>query len=527
MTGTEPVRTAILSDARASAAIAARRYGVPPTMIAAVARRRAVGDWRGACAAAGVDVYLNPDSVRRRHGAETADRLLSALRELAPDLLRWHLPRHGHGAGELLSGLLVPLAEYANADSSDTNSDSGTLRLVAMTPQVALDAGQRIVLTLMETRARRRPSADCDPVIRALLDQVHAKQAERHSLVRHPMFWSAERSPELAALRDVSTDALRLVALQDAGDFVAAWRLAGFSLRCDDPPASRQRWLAALPVRLTGLADRVRTALPGVDTAALRSGSGAVVLSGLNAPSTSSAPSAAITAHAMSNHEAYGVPTIPTAAWSRSLDVDLSRRGLLGDHELHPLVASALVAEPPPPALEAEEWLYREVPFIAGPCFAADIPTLWIQCGASTHRVAHLDGTWRPIDHGRPGDHLDRESLLHRLGGPTNPCLQATTYLSSGRHVIELAESLLRHGRVTEVRSLLRTHAGVQVALDDLDLPAGGTVSEALAALHENTLQLRMLLAGATRPRAAVSYRMPPRTSRRPSRKGVPARTHR
>src|SRR4051812_3796026 len=102
MTGTEPVRTATLSDTRARAATAARRYGVPPTMIAAAARRRAVGDWRGACAAADVDVYLNLDLVRRRLGSGAADQLSAALLELAPDLLRWHLPRQGHGAGELL-----------------------------------------------------------------------------------------------------------------------------------------------------------------------------------------------------------------------------------------------------------------------------------------------------------------------------------------------------------------------------------------------------------------------------------------
>ncbi|GAA1981811.1 hypothetical protein [Catenulispora subtropica] len=510
MTGTEPVRTAILSDTRASAAVAARRYGVPPTMIAAAAERRAVGDWRGACAAADVEVYLNPDAVRRRHGAEVAARLLTALRGLAPDLLRWHLPRRGHGAGELLAELLVPLAELA--DDGDR-----ALALVAMTPRLALDAGQRIVLAVMETGGRRRPTADCDPVIRALLDRVRVKQAERHSLVRHPMFWSASQPPGSAGRQDVTAEALAITRLQDVGDFAEAWRLGGFTLSCDAGVPSRLRWLAALPVLLTGLADRVRAALPGVDAAALRSGPGAIVLSGLNAAS------GPIDARAVANHDAYGLPTIPTAAWARSTDADLVRCGLLGVHELHPLVASALVTGPMPPAPEADEWLYREVPFIAGPC-VADVPTLWIRCGASTHRVAHVDGTWRPIDH---GGHPDRELFLHRLGGPTNPCLQATMYLGSGRHVIDLAESLLVHGRAAEVRTLLHTHVGAQAALDDLDLPAGGTVSEALAALHENTLQLRMLLAGATRPRDTVSYRTLYRTVHRPTRKGVPARTHR
>ncbi|NUR26377.1 MAG: hypothetical protein HOV83_11105 [Catenulispora sp.] len=484
-------------------------------MIAAVAERRAVGDWRGACVAADVDVPVNPDSVRRRHGADVADRVSAVLRELAPDLLRWHLPRRGHGAGELLADLVVPLAQFAGAGGR-------SLTLAATTPRLALDAGQRIVVALLETGKRSRHTVDGDPVIREVLAAVRVKQAQRHSLVSYPMFWSAERSAGLAAaMRDGTAHAAEITRLQDAGAFDEAWRLAGFSLSYDAGLPSRCRWLAALPVRLTGLAERVRAVLPGVESAALRSGPGAVVLSGLTSVS------GLVVARAVPSHEAYGLPAVPTAAWSRSLDVDLLRCGLLDVHELHPLVASALVADPLPPPPEPDEWLYREVPFVAGSCGDADIPTLWIQCGASTHRVAYADGTWRAVDHGDP-EHVAREQLFHRLGGPTNPCLQATAYLSSGRHVIELAEALLQHGRVTDVRGLLHVHAGTNVALEDLRLPAGGTVSDALAVFRENALQLRMLLAGYSPPRDITSYRtLSTTTNRRPSRKGGPARTHR
>jgi hypothetical protein len=525
MTGTEPVRTAdhadtravqalvgpsiagaiaasaTLSETRARAAVAARRYGVPPTMVRAVARRRAAGDWRGACAAADVDLCLNPDSVRRRHGAEIADQLLAVLGDLAPDLLRWHLPRRGHGVGDLLAGSLVPLAELT--------SDNGGLTLAAATPQFALDAGQRIVLVLL--------GGTEDAATRTVLEAVHGKQAERHSLLRHPMFWGASAAPELAGLCDATPAEHEITRLQDSGAFAEAWHAAGIELHSPGT-TSRTRWLAALPVRLPGLAGRIGEALPGVDEAVLRSGVGAVVLSGLG--------SAAAVARAVSGREALGLPVVPNAVWSRVLDADLLRFGYLGEHELHPLVASALLGGPPAATFEPDEWLYREVPFIVGPCLGDDGPALWIQCGSTRHRVAYHDDAWRILDHSA---HQGRESLLVRLGGPSNPCQQASDYLSSGRHVIELAESLLNHGRVADVGRLLSDHAGAGAVLRKIDLPGGGTVGAVLAALRGNRLQHRMVLAGGTHGPDAAIHRLPfpPKEERRRARKGVPARTHR
>jgi hypothetical protein len=270
------------------------------------------------------------------------------------------------------------------------------------------------------------------------------------------------------------------------------------------------RWLASLPVRLTGLADRVREMFPSADEAVVRSGVGAIVLSGLDSTST--------VARVVSRSEALGLPVVPNALWSRVLDADLLHLGYLAEHELHPLVASALLGGPPPATPDSDEWLYREVPFIAGPCQGADVPALWIRCGTTQHRIAYFHDAWHILDHEA---HQGRESLLARLGGPSNPCLQALDYLSSGRHVIDLAESLLQHGRVADVRRLLSDHAGARTVLNKVGLPAGGTVGAVIEGLRESTLQHRMILGGAVRPRPTS---MPER--RRP-RKGVPARTHR
>lgn len=65
-----------------------RRYAVPGWMIEQATGRRLAGDWRGACAAAGVDVTFDLAEVARVHGRPVASALEDDLRHLAPDLLR-------------------------------------------------------------------------------------------------------------------------------------------------------------------------------------------------------------------------------------------------------------------------------------------------------------------------------------------------------------------------------------------------------------------------------------------------------
>ncbi len=88
-----------------------REFAVPASMIETATARREAGDWAGACAAAGVDVDLHLRSVARDHGRDLATRIRADLRHLAPDLLRWHLPRIApHGL--LRPGLTIALARY-------------------------------------------------------------------------------------------------------------------------------------------------------------------------------------------------------------------------------------------------------------------------------------------------------------------------------------------------------------------------------------------------------------------------------
>ncbi|NBM20701.1 hypothetical protein GUY61_35300, partial [Streptomyces sp. GC420] len=122
-----------------------REFAVPPSMIETATARRRAGDWAGACAAAGIDVDLSPRSTARTHGRELAARVRADLRHLAPDLLRWHMPRIAPD-GLLRPGLTISLARYEAAG----RDGSSPVHLVVRTPPAWADAGQRISLALWD-----------------------------------------------------------------------------------------------------------------------------------------------------------------------------------------------------------------------------------------------------------------------------------------------------------------------------------------------------------------------------------------
>jgi hypothetical protein len=509
MTGQGMVRwSAFVGESRAQAGIEARRYGVPPTMIEAAAERRSAGDWRGACAAADVEFFFNPETVRRRYGAEVAGALLDDLRTLAPDLLRWHLPRYAHGSGQLLGGLLVPLAEYGGAGTG--------LTLAAATPGFALAAGERIVLTLLET-CSSGARANTDAAAGAVLKAVHRRCAERYDWRRYRVFWDAASAPELRELcRGGALDSAAILQLQDEGRAAEAWAAAEFEVALGAPrgrgrakPEEQRRlwlWLSSLPVNLPGLAPRVSDALPGSGEAVIRCGSGALVMSGLNGGGP---PAVEVVSPRSVRARDAAVPEVPYAVWSRPLDADLLRLGLVEARDLHPLVGAA-IADGAAERTAPTGWRYSTESGIEAQ-YADSVSSgatgnavVLVHCGADLHRVARVDGRWRPIDH---DDHAARETLLQRLGGPVNPCRGAAQHLGSGRHVIDVVARFLDHGRVAEAMRLLEAHADSGTAPGDFVLADGSTVGQRLADLREHTLRLRMTRAGAPPTRDVQSSR--------------------
>ncbi|MCX4683826.1 hypothetical protein OG401_05790 [Kitasatospora purpeofusca] len=171
-------------DPRHSFWLHVREFAVPASVIETATARRIAGDWAGACAAARVDVDLDLRSAARRHGRELADRLRCDLRALAPDLLRWHLPRVAP-LGLLRPGLTLSLARY------------GAVHLVVRTPPGRASGGQRFSLALQDGTAPRRPAHGRAPEHPADASHPHPHPSARFRLDLHRHLWDAGRSGEL------------------------------------------------------------------------------------------------------------------------------------------------------------------------------------------------------------------------------------------------------------------------------------------------------------------------------------------
>ncbi len=130
------MRSSVDGDPRLLAWRRVREFSVPPQMIETSTARRLAGDWAGACAAARVDPGdLDLRAVLREHGFDRVVAVRDDLLHLAPELLRWHLPRVE--SGRLRPALTVSLAVYGPR-----------LHLVARTAPAWADADQRITLAL-------------------------------------------------------------------------------------------------------------------------------------------------------------------------------------------------------------------------------------------------------------------------------------------------------------------------------------------------------------------------------------------
>jgi len=272
-------------ESRLSCWLRVREFAVPPSMIESATARRADGDWAGACAAARVDVDLNLRSLARTRGAELAARIRADLRNLAPDLLRWHLPRIAPD-GLLRPGLTISLARYG-----------GDLHLVARTPPAWADAGQRFSLALWD---------------RAEAGAAHPDRRFRLDLHRH--LWDARRAADLRVRSGVeSRDPPAAVPRGCAVDRWAAE--AAILLRAEG------RTDGSVSVRFGG---RRRLILEATGAGMLRVAPGAV------------------------RGWAAALPVLPDAATWVLPDLALLRAGLIDPGRLHPLVAAALAPDQHP-----------------------------------------------------------------------------------------------------------------------------------------------------------------------------------
>ncbi|MEO3816542.1 hypothetical protein [Plantactinospora sp. B24E8] len=383
-----------------------REYAVPQSMIRSATARRAVGDWAGACAAARVDVDLDLRAVARSHGRELAARLRTDLRHLAPDLLRWHLPRVTPD-GLVRPGLTLPLARYQR-------DGGGTVHLVARTPPGWADGGQRFSLALWDEAAPGNHAAA----------HPHRRPNPRFRLDLHRHLWDARRSAELRTRAGLDVPAgestldPELAGLRELGYAVDRWAdEAALLLRAENRVDA-----GAVAVRLGGRRRLLLELTGGPDGVRLVSG-----------------PAARHTT---------GLPLLPDAATWVPPDVLLLREGLIGADRLHPLVAAALAPDHP----------------TAGPVEAPTGPRL-VECRGAQHRIGLVDGVLVPLDHD-PAE-IRREELLAALTGTPLACLRAIDEVHRQPEQLADIRARLDHGDTVGALTVVENLLGPEATLPD------------------------------------------------------------
>lgn len=394
-----------------------REFAVPPSMIGSATARRAVGDWAGACAAARVDVDLNLRSVARTHGQELATRVRADLRQLAPDLLRWHMPRVAPD-GLLRPGLTISLVRYDSAGGAGDR----VVHLVARTPPAWADAGQRISIALWDGS---RPGAERSP-------HPHPRPDRRFRLDLHRHLWDARRVGELRVRSGAD--------LPPADDPPGTDRPTvdgpprSHRSPVDGPPGTDQDVLRGLRCAVDRWAAEAELLLRAEgstgDAVAVRLGSRRrLVLELVPGGDTGCPPLLRATAPPGSRRDRL-LPVLPDAATWVLPDLELLRAGLIEADRLHPLVASALV--PGHPATTAA----RIPESGAGPRL--------VECRGARHRIGLVGGVLVPLDHD-PAE-VQREELLASLGGTPVPCLQAIDEAHRRPESLDDVRARLDHG---------------------------------------------------------------------------------
>ncbi len=389
--------TANGTDPRLSFWLRVREFAVPPSMIETATDRRLAGDWFGACAAAGFDADIDLRALTRRHGRDVTAQVLADLRHLAPDLLRWHLPRVAPD-GLLRPGLTVALARYGPADHRKPCGGSASVHLVARTAPAWADAGQRIVLTLWD-------GSDF-----AHHNHPHPRPNRRYRLDLHRHLWDARRVSDLrircgtGKLPAIAAFGQALAEAVPKGCAVDRWAAeADILLRADGQRDGPVR------VRCGGRSDLVVESVGagnGADSAALWL--------------VDDYPRGRLAA----------LPVLPDAATWVLPDLELIRSGAITAERLHPLVAAALDPGWSPPAPSRTSDRENRIHLV--------------DCRGERHRIGLVDGALTALDHD-PAE-IRREELLVALGGTPLPCLQAIDRVHRSPDCLPGVRERLDHG---------------------------------------------------------------------------------
>ncbi|MFD8203896.1 ankyrin repeat domain-containing protein [Streptomyces sp. NPDC003470] len=411
-----------------------RRYAVPRTMIERATERRSAGDWRGACAAAGADVDIDLAEVVEHCGHEVAEALADDLRHLAPDLLRWHLPRVRGGWTTLETDRTVVLARYRPVAPAERRLATPYLHVT--TPPM-LQGPQRVTLrfgTVEDEKAAGvfgRRTEDWRHA-RHLWDARRAGELrERCGGSDRPPFLHPDGRPRTAeelptadpGPADAAARAEWTTLLHQRGALLDAFAAAGVEADLTPPPAlARYRSdlgpaLGRLALAHTRLEPEVRRlADEGVGDRFLVAVGWRTHL--LLQPA---AQGSGLLLRVVDRKDAEGMPFLPEALWRRLPDLDLLRVGGVEPEHLHPLVREALF-----PALRVPEG-------IAGPP-GPDAPApVRVRCRGEWHEVGFRAGGLLRMPHS--DEEQQRERALRAFGGAVAGCfaVQQTWASGSGR----------------------------------------------------------------------------------------------
>jgi hypothetical protein len=489
-------------DSRLALWARVRELAVPPGMIEVATARRLVGDWSGACAAAHVDLDVDLRQLARTHGRELAARVRTDLRYLAPDLLRWHLPRIAPD-GLLRPGLTMVLARYDAGAIACLDGTAGgithcggadSVYIVVRTPPAWAAGGQRIGLALW-AMATPATSARMHP---------HPRPNSRYRLDLHRHLWDARRVGELRT-RSGAGQFADPGSGPDFGDSVspAPGEDPGFgpiaSVGRPDhgspgpvAPTDRPDFGSACAVTREGGLDFLSVRVPPgcavdrwADEAAIllraearRSGL-IVVRCGARKRVVLDVDVDDIPAARISREHPRGgisaLPVLPDAATWVLPDSALLRAGAITADRLHPLVASALGCDGAPTATSGVVAGHRIV-----------------QCRGERHRIGLVNGVLAALDH--DPTEIRREELLAALTGTPMPCLQAIDRSLRQPDWLVGVCARLDHGDIDGALTIVEAELGADAVLRD------GPLRDALEAAVRQRITYGLFRAGLPAP---------------------------
>lgn len=448
-----------------------RRHAVPGWMIERATAHRLDGDWRAACAAAAVDIRFDPADIAARHGSAVAEALEDDLRHLAPDLLRWHLPRVLGGRTTIATDLRILLAAYGPRPDAPS--------LCVATP--AMTEGPQRLRLLCEPVHPVRPHVPyCGFAVEDWSAARPLWDARRASALRGLLgagdgrlpFFRADGTPlgpdELPRADPGSADPARaaewVTLLQARGDYAEAYAAAGIERDLTTPertrtyghPVTAESVLATTALDLTRLRAGVRELAAAGAGGAFRIQSPYRTIRLDAVGEAPHGPDGPIRArYVEQREEAARVARLPEYAWKRLPDLELVRLGRITPRELHPLVAEALFPGAGP---------------AVGPPGPARSTPVRVRCGGGWHEVRSRGGL---LEMPHTPEEQRRERALRAFGGAVSGCfaVEATWITGEGRLpralCAEHREFFLRaqHGDTPAVLALL--DAGVSPRIRD------------------------------------------------------------